>query len=53
MGAATMLGVTRRTLERLVARQQLKRVRLPGVRRTLLRRDDVVAIIKRGRERRP
>lgn len=44
--AGHFLGVTRRSLEHLIARGVLRPVRLAGLRRTLLDRQDLERLVK-------
>ena len=48
--AAEFLGVTARTIEKLVARGVIRRVKLPGIRRTLLLREDLERLISENQE---
>jgi excisionase family DNA binding protein len=47
--AASYLDVTPRTIQRLIGRGVLEPVRLPGVRRTLVDRQDLDQLIETGK----
>jgi len=44
-GAKTYLGISLRSMERLVAEQEIEIVRLPGIRRNLFRAADLDKLI--------
>jgi excisionase family DNA binding protein len=44
--AADRLGTTARTVQRLIARGQLRKVQLPGVRRVLIDVEDLDRLVK-------
>ncbi len=45
-GAAAYLGVKRRSIERMLAKDELPTVQLPGVRRVLFRIEDLDRLLK-------
>ena len=47
--AAGLLGVTIRTVHRLISRGDLQPIRFPGIRRTLLERGDLARLVEMSR----
>lgn len=48
-GAAQCLGISKRSMERLIANDEIEVVRLPGVRKLLFRPEDLEKLVKESR----